>query len=185
MKNISLETSSVTTMSATLVIYDLSAVEACLLSSLLSVLFVGSLYVWALCKYDVSDRNDSLVISLSPHLIFIRLASNLEISTGHQTTHHFRGLHLHPFPNHHHILLFLTSSKRQSHFQSHLSFGIVRVLAIHWRQFRHISHFNLLHSHPDDNPLPRSIGGESTSFPRNHHHTIFVQIAHHSRYLSI
>ena len=69
---LSLETSSDSTMSATLIIYDLSAVEACLLSSLLSVLFVGSLYIWALCKYDVSDRNNSLVLF---HLHFVYASS--------------------------------------------------------------------------------------------------------------
>eukprot|EP01084_Bolivina_argentea_P228469 385864_1 len=43
-------------------IYDLSAMEACMLSSLLSVVFVASLYIWKLCKYNVSDRNSPLVI---------------------------------------------------------------------------------------------------------------------------
>eukprot|EP01083_Nonionella_stella_P315671 1140922_1 len=49
-------------MSARVVIYDLSPVEACLLSSLLSIIFVSSLYIWALCGYNVSNRNNSLVI---------------------------------------------------------------------------------------------------------------------------
>lgn len=48
--------------SVRLIIYDITHLEACLLSSILSVLFVASLYVWALCKYNVSDRNNSLVI---------------------------------------------------------------------------------------------------------------------------
>lgn len=45
-----------------MLVWDLSAWQACLLSSTFSILFVASLYVWALCKYDVSNRNDTLVI---------------------------------------------------------------------------------------------------------------------------
>ena len=51
-----------TVLMSTILHYDLSPIETCLLSSLLSVIFVASLYVWALCGYTVSDRNNSLVI---------------------------------------------------------------------------------------------------------------------------
>ena len=49
-------------MSATMLVWDLSALQACLLSSTFSLLFVASLYIWACCKYDVSNRNVPLVI---------------------------------------------------------------------------------------------------------------------------